>query len=201
MSHQSWHNLCLLTDWCLDHKRTRSFLDIFKFNFKKYFFAVIIAVNALKEQCYYYLDTFSGPINCNCNSCKWNEIRQLLTARKRNLGRGNVASHASLVKWQGRESASREEGSASGGRGLHLGGGRRVWIQGEGLHLRGICIRGGDRLLDRLTLPPTAPPPPPPHRQRHRILRDAVNKRVVRILLECFLVLGFFILFIVDTTS
>ena len=64
------------------------------------------------------------------------------------------------------------------GGGLHPGG--------EGSASRGratsagVCIGGGG---GGQTLP--SPPPPP---KIHRILRDTVNQRVVRILLECILV-------------
>ena len=86
-------------------------------------------------------------------------------------GRGSLtpkgSGSASEVLYPGR--------SASGGGGCAS---RAASASGDclkgGLHLEGVCIRG------------VARPPAPP--EIHGLVWDTVNKRMVRLLLECFLV-------------
>ena len=106
----------------------------------------------------------------------WNAFlfQLIFTAHKRSLGQGNVFTDVCLSTG-GRGSASR--GSASVGEGVCIQGGRgsaskrgdvciqRGWARGGGLH-QGV-----------------GQTPLPQHG-----LRDTVNKRTVRILLECILV-------------
>ena len=134
----------------------------------------------------------------------------MITACKRNLGQSNVFTHVC-------HSVHRGKVSASGGRGLHPGG---VCLQGGsvsrgsasrgsasrgsasrgGLHLGRVCIQGvclGEVCIQwgRLELGQT-----PLQDSWDRILWNTalslpftVNKWVVRILLQCFLVAIFFI--------
>ena len=89
-------------------------------------------------------------------------------------------------------------GSASGGKGMGLhsvGGGLHpiglgrgsAYRVGRGSSSRGSAYGGG------VNKPPGSAyrgrPPPPRHSEIHGILRQTVNKQVVRILLECFLVI------------
>ena len=99
-------------------------------------------------------------------------IAFLVTARKQSLGQGNVftgvylsmgalaSQHASQVTWPGGLPSGRSASRDVLLRGLHAGG----------------PASGGWQI-----------PLPPPLPEIHGTLRDTVNKRVVSILLECFL--------------
>ena len=98
----------------------------------------------------------------------------IITPHKRSLGQGNVFIPVCYpVHREGVGFPACITGHMT--RGLHLGGlPPGSWAEPPpGLSTGGVCIRGGGQT---------------PSPKIHGILRDTVNKRVVGILLECFVV-------------